>query len=165
MRFSRTRAFYCQPTGIAGEAWCEDLCELLAWENWGLLLRAEPRPFAQLRGELGKHAEQFMLSVAHELRAHRLRYEADQTIANVAYLQIAAGAPNALRAGHTTARLRPLDIDRRARRGGDQTRPARYRTRGVRRRRRARAPGPQRDYLREPCVELTGQRPTPGHPA
>jgi len=70
----------CEPTGIAGETWCEDLCELLAWENWGLLLHAETRPFAQLRGELAEHAERFMLALADELRAHRLRYEADQTL-------------------------------------------------------------------------------------
>jgi len=80
-----------EPAGIAAKDWCEDLCELLAWENWGLLLRAETRPFAQLCGELAAHAEQFMLSPADELRAHRLRYEADQTIANVAYLHIATG--------------------------------------------------------------------------
>ena len=67
-------------TLVAGETWCEDLCELLAWENWGLLLHAETRPFAQLRGELAEHAERFMLALADELRAHRLRYEADQTL-------------------------------------------------------------------------------------
>ena len=80
-----------QATGIAVEDWCEDLCELLAWETWGLLLRAETSPFAQLRGELVEHAERSMLSLADELRTHRLRYEADQTLQNVAYLHIAAG--------------------------------------------------------------------------
>ena len=32
-----------------------------------------------------------MLSLADELRANRLRYQADQTLQNVAYLHIAAG--------------------------------------------------------------------------
>ena len=79
------------PTGIAAEDWCEDLCELLAWENWGLLHRHETRPFAQLHGPLAQHSEYFLISLADELRAHRLRYEADQTLMNVAYLHIAAG--------------------------------------------------------------------------
>jgi hypothetical protein len=36
-----------EPAGIAGETWCEDLCELLAWEDWGLLHRHETKPFAR----------------------------------------------------------------------------------------------------------------------
>jgi hypothetical protein len=62
-----------EPAGIAAEDWCEDLCELLAWEDWGLLHRDETRPFTQLRGELAEHAERFLLSLADELRASRLR--------------------------------------------------------------------------------------------
>jgi hypothetical protein len=76
------------PAGIAREDWCEDLCELLAWEDWGLLHRHETRPFAQLSGELAAHAERFILSLACE---HPLHHEADQTVANVAYLHIAGG--------------------------------------------------------------------------
>jgi hypothetical protein len=148
-------------TGIAGEDWCEDLCELLAWENWGLLLRAETRPFAQLRGELAEHAEQFMLSLADELRAHRLRYEADQTIANVAYLHIAAGrltrfAPVAQQLGsdHWTPivalaeaaiKRGRQDIAREVFAAADQ-------------------PGLQRDYLRKRCLETTGKPPAPVRP-
>ena len=69
-----------RPAGIAGEDWCEDLCELLAWEDWGLLHRHETRQFTQLQGQLADHAERFMLSLADELRASRLRYQAAQTL-------------------------------------------------------------------------------------
>jgi hypothetical protein len=34
-----------EPAGIAAQDWCEDHCELLAWEDWGLLHRHETRPF------------------------------------------------------------------------------------------------------------------------
>jgi len=65
-----------QQAGIAAQDWCEDLCELLTWDDWGLLHRHETRPFAQLRGGLAEHAERFMLSLAEELRTQRLRHEA-----------------------------------------------------------------------------------------
>jgi hypothetical protein len=80
-----------KPTGIAAAAWCEDLCELLVWEDWGLLHRQETRPFAQIHGPLADHAERFLLALADELRAHRLRHQADQALENIAYLHIAAG--------------------------------------------------------------------------
>jgi hypothetical protein len=64
-----TRSY--EPAGIAAEDWCDDLCELLAWEDWGLLHRHETTPFTQLHGELAEHAEQFMLLLADELRAYR----------------------------------------------------------------------------------------------
>ena len=161
MRFSRTRALTIEPTGIAGEDWCEDLCELLAWENWGLLLRAETRPFAQLRGELAEHAEQFMLSLADELRAHRLRYEADQTITNVAYLHIAAGrltrfAPVAQQLG-SDHWMPIVALAQAAIKRGRQEIAREVFT-------AADQPGLQRDYLRERCIELTGQPPGPSHP-
>ena len=145
-----------EPAGIVGEDWCEDLCELLAWENWGLLLRAETRPFAQLHGELAEHAEAFMLSLANEFGEHRLRYEADQTIVNVAYLQIAAGrltrfAPVARQLGsdhwmpivalaEAAIKRDRRDIARKVFAAADQ-------------------PGLQRDYLRQRCIELTGAPP------
>jgi hypothetical protein len=155
-------SFDSEPTGIAGENWCEDLCELLAWENWGLLLRAETRPFAQLRGALAEHAEQFMLSLADELRAHRLRYEADQTIANVAYLHIAAGR---------VTRFAPVAQQL----GCDHWMPIVALAQAAIKRGRqdiacevfaaADQPGLQRDYLRERCIELTGQSPAPSRPS
>ena len=94
-----------EPTGIAGEDWCEDLCELLAWENWGLLLRAETRPFAQLRGELADHAEQFMLSLADELRAPPPALRSRPNDRERRLPAHRRRAPDALRAGRATARL------------------------------------------------------------
>jgi len=147
-----------EPTGIAGEDWCEDLCELLAWENWGLLLHAETRPFAQLHGELAEHAERFMLSLADELRTHRLRYEADQTLMNVAYVHIAAG--RLTRFASVAAQL-----------GSDHWMPIVALSEAAIKRARpdiardvfaaADQPGLQRDYLRQRCIELTGAPPAP----
>jgi hypothetical protein len=151
-----------EPAGIAGEDWCEDLCELLAWEDWGLLHRDETRPFTQLRGQLAEHAERFMLSLADDLRANRLRYEADKTLQNVAYLHVAAGrltrfAPVAERLG--SDHWMPIvalakaainrgreDIARDVFAAADQ-------------------PGLQRDYLHQQCIELTGTPPAPPPPA
>jgi len=36
-----------EPAGITDEDWCEDLCELLAWEDWGLLHRHETKPYPE----------------------------------------------------------------------------------------------------------------------
>jgi hypothetical protein len=144
------------PAGIAAEDWCEDLCELLVWEDWGLLHRHETRPFAQVNGPLADHAERFLLALADELRGHRLRHQADQALANIAYLHIAAGrltsfAPAAAKLG--SDRWMPIvalaqaaitrsrhDIAREVFAAADQ-------------------PGLQRDYLRERCTELTGTPP------
>jgi hypothetical protein len=144
------------PAGIAAEDWCEDLCELLVWEDWGLLHRHETRPFAQVNGPLADHAERFLLALADELRGHRLRHQADQALANIAYLHIAAGrltsfAPAAAKLG--SDRWMPIvalaqaaitrsrhDIAREVFAAADQ-------------------PGLQRDYLHERCTELTGTPP------
>jgi hypothetical protein len=93
-----------ESAAIAAEAWCEDLCELLAWEEWGLLHRHETKPFAQIHGQLADHAERSLLALADELRSRRPRHQADQALANIAYLHIAAGrltsfAPAAARLG------------------------------------------------------------------
>lgn len=142
--------------GIAAEHWCEDLCELLAWEDWGLLHRDETRPFIQLRGELAEHAEQFMLSLADELRANRLHYEADNTLQNVAFLHIAAGrltrfAPVAELLGSDhwmpIVALAQAAITR----GRDDIARDVFAA--------ADQPGLQRDYLRHQCIELTGAPP------
>jgi hypothetical protein len=146
-----------EPAGIAAEAWCEDLCELLAWDDWGLLHRHETKPFAQIHGPLADHAERFLLALADELRSHRLRHQADQALENIAYLHIAAGrltsfAPAAAKLGSdrwmpivalaqaAITRSRP-DIARDVFAAADQ-------------------PGLQRDYLHERCTELTGTPPT-----
>ena len=150
-----------EPAGIAAEDWCEDLCELLAWEDWGLLHRDETRPFTQLRGELAEHAERFLLSLADELRANRLRYEADQTLQNVAYLHIAAGrltrfVPVAEQLGSDhwmpIAALAKAAITR----GRDDIARDVFAA--------ADQPGLQRDYLHHQCIELTGAPPGPIRP-
>jgi hypothetical protein len=151
-----------EPAGIARQDWCEDLCELLAWEDWGLLYRHETRPFTQLQGQLAEHAEQFMLSLADELRADRLRHQADQTLQNVAYLHIAAGrltrfAPVAEQLGSDhwmpIVALAQAAINR----GRDDLAREVFAA--------ADQPGLQRDYLRQQCIELTGKPPQPLKPA
>ena len=146
-----------QPTGIGAEDWCEDLCELLAWEDWGLLHRHETRPFAQLRGELADHAERFMLSLAEELRAYRLRHEADQTLTNVAYLHIAAGrltrfVPVAAQLGSDYWMPIVALAEAAIKRGRGDIARAVFAA--------ADQPGLQRDYLRQRSIELTGTLPT-----
>jgi hypothetical protein len=146
-----------EPAGIAAETWCDDLCELLVWEDWGLLHRHEATPFAQIHGPLADHAERFLLSLADDLRDHRLRHQADQALENIAHLHIAAGrltsfAPAAAKLG--SDRWMPIvalaraaitrgrhDIARDVFAAADQ-------------------PGLQRDYLHERCTELTGTPPT-----
>ena len=145
-----------QPSGIVDEDWCEDLCELLAWEDWGLLHRHETKPFAQIRGPLADHVESFLVTLADELRTHRLPYQADQALQHVAYLHVAVGrvtrfaqAAATLGSDHwmpivalaeaAIVRGRP-DIARHVFAAADR-------------------PGLQRDYLRERCIELTGTPP------
>jgi hypothetical protein len=146
-----------KPAGIAEEDWCEDLCELLVWEDWGLLHRHETRPFAQIRGALADHAETFLLGLATELRGQRLSYEADQALLNVAYLHVAAG--RVTRFAMTASEL-----------GSDHWMPIVALAQAAIARGRhdiardvfaaADRPGQQRDYLRERCIELTGSPPT-----
>ena len=147
-----------EPAGIAAEDWCEDLCELLAWEDWGLLHRHETRPFTQLKGRLAEHAERFLLSLADELRANRLHYEANKTLQNVAYLHIAAGrltrfAPVAGQLG--SDHWMPIVALAKAAitRGRDDIARDVFVA--------ADQPGLQRDYLRQQCIELTGAPPVP----
>ncbi len=151
-----------EPAGIAAQNWCEDLCELLAWEDWGLLHRHETRPFAQVHGELAKHGEHFMLSLADELRAHRLRHEADQTLQNVAYLHIASGrltrfAPVAEQLGSDHWMPIVALANAAIKRGRDDIARDVFAA--------ADQPGLQRDSLRQQCIELTGAPPVQLRPA
>ncbi len=79
------------PAGIAPEIWAEDLCELLVWDQSGLLYKHETKPYAQVSGLLANHTERFLYGLADELRAHRLRHQADDALQNIAYLHIAHG--------------------------------------------------------------------------
>jgi hypothetical protein len=143
-------------SGIAADDWCEDLCELLVWEDWGLLYRHETEPFAQIRGALAEQAEAFLLALSDELRGQRLRYEAGEALQNVAYLHIAAGrlARFAQAAGEI---------------GSDHWMPiVALAQAAIQRGRReiardvfaaADRPGLQRDHLRQRCIDLTGSPP------
>jgi hypothetical protein len=142
-----------EPAGIASEDWCEDLCELLVWEDWGLLYRHETKPFAQIHGPLADHAERFLLALADELRSQRLRHQADKALENVAYLHIAAGRLTRFaQAAATLGSDRWMPIVALAQAAITRGRP------GIAREVFAAAdqPGLQRDYLRQRCIELTG---------
>jgi hypothetical protein len=129
---------------------------MLAWEDWELLHRHETKPFAQIHGPLADHAENFLLALANELRAHRLRYQADQALQHVAYLHIASGRVTRFATAAATL-------------GSDRWMPIVSLAQAALHRRRsdiardvfaaADQPGLQRDYLRERCIELTGQPP------
>lgn len=146
-------------TGLAPEEWCEDLCELLAWENHGLLMKRETAMFARVHGPLADHAEQVLLALAAELRNHRLRYEADEALQSIAHLHIAHGR---------LTRFTPIA----ARLGSDHWRPIVAMAEAALARGRddfarevfaaADQPGMQQDYLRKRCRELTGAAPASG---
>lgn len=142
--------------GIAAEDWCDDLCELLAWESYGVLLDRESTVFAKIHGALADHAEQFLLVLAEELRANRLRYEADRTLQNVATLHVAHGrltrfAPIAAALGSDHWRPIVAMAESALARGRDDIARAVFDA--------AARPGMQQDYLRRRCIELTGTPP------
>jgi hypothetical protein len=148
-----------EPAGIAAAAWCEDVCELLVWEDWGLLHRHETKPFVQIHGPLADHAERFLLALADELRHNRLRYQADQALENVAYLHVAAGrtthfADVAAKLG--SDRWMPIVslVEAAIARGRNDVAREVFAA--------AERPGLQRDYLRDRCVALTGAPPARG---
>jgi hypothetical protein len=61
--------------GIMLEDWCEDLCEMLAWEDHGLLLDRETAVFANVHGVLADHAERFLLALSGETAISRGRVD------------------------------------------------------------------------------------------
>lgn len=143
--------------GIAAEDWCEDLCELVTWERWGLLLGHETAVFANVHGALADHAERFLLAPADELRAHRLAYEAGEAQQNVAHLQIAHGrvtrfVPTATALGSDHWRPIVAMAEAALARGRSDVARATFAA--------ADRPGRHRDHLRQRCVELTGAAPS-----
>jgi hypothetical protein len=99
-----------------------------------------------------------MLSLADELRANRLGYQANQTLQNVAYLHIAAGrltrfAPVAERLGSDHWMPIVALAEAAIKRGRDDIGRVVFAA--------ADQPGLQRDYLRQRCIELTGAAPVP----
>jgi hypothetical protein len=142
--------------GVAIEDWSEDLCELLAWERYGVLLDHETEVFANVHGAAADHAERFLLALAGELRAHRLRYEADEALQNVAHLHVARGrltrfAPAAAALG--SEHWRPIVAMAEAALARGRTDIARKTFAA------ADQPGKQREYLRQRCIALTGLPP------
>ena len=145
-----------EPARVPAEDWCEDVCELLAWESHGLLLDRETAVFEQMHGMLADHAERFLLALSEELRAQRLEYEADEALQIVAYMHIAHA--RLTRFAPTAALL-----------GSDHWRPIVTMVEAALARRRkdvARAtfaaadrPGMHQRYLRERCAELIGSLP------
>lgn len=142
--------------GIVAEDWCEDLCELVTWERYGLLLGHETAVFTNTYGSLADHAERFLLALADELRIHRLAHEADEAQQNVAHLHIAHGRvtrfiPTAAALG--SDHWRPIVAMAQAALTRGRTDIARATFAAADR------PGTQQDYLRRRCIELTGAEP------
>ena len=100
-------------TGVADEDWCEDLCELLAWDRHALLLDRETAMFTRIHGPLADQAEKFLLTLAAELGNHRLRHEADETLQNIAHLHVAHGRLDALHRHRGPVGIGSLAPDRR----------------------------------------------------
>lgn len=148
-----------EATGILAEDWCEDLCELLAWEKHGVLMKRETAMFARVHGPLADHAERFLLALAAELRNHRLGYEADEALQNIAHLHIGHGrvtrfTPIAARLGSDHWHPIVAMADAALARGRADVARAVFAA--------ADQPGMQQDYLRKRCRELTGAAPTSG---
>lgn len=144
------------PTGIVAEDWCEDLCELVTWERYGLLLGHESSVFASVHGVLAEHAAELLLAVADDLRAHRLRHEADEAQKNIAHLHIAQGRLTrfaAVAAALGSNHWRPVVAMAQAAlaRGRSDVARATFAA--------ADQPGMHREYLRRRSIELTGVPP------
>lgn len=145
------------PTGMVAEDWCEDLCELVTWERYGLLLGHETSVFANVHGALAEHAEEFLLAVADDLRAHRLRHEADETQRNIAHLHIAQGPLTrfaAVAAALGSDHWQPVVAMAQAALARGRTDVARATFAA------ADQPGMHREYLRRRSIELMGAPPT-----
>ncbi len=144
-------------TRIDPRDWCEDLCELIVWDDYGVLMTHETAVFARVSGELADHAERFLLSLADELRASRLRRQADDALQSIAHLHSARGRLS--RFAETAATL-----------GSDHWMPIVAMAEAALARNRidiarttfaaADRPGMQQAYLRKRCLELTGSPPT-----
>lgn len=144
------------PTGIVAEDWCEDLCELVTWERYGLLLGHESSVFASVHGVLAEHAAELLLAVADDLRAHRLRHEADEAQKNIAHLHIAQGRLTrfaAVAAALGSNHWRPVVAMAQAAlaRGRSDVARATFAA--------ADQPGTHREHLRRRSIELTGVPP------
>jgi len=151
--FATYLALDWRATGIAPDAYWQDLCELLTWEPYGLSFRTPEAPFRHVKAVEAAPIETALLALADEHRTAHLDWAADEARQQVAWLHLAgqrltryldtatllgsdhwmpivALAESALR--HHIPKL-ALDIFLAA----DQ-------------------PGPHRDTLRDRCHQLTG---------
>lgn len=142
--------------GIAAEDWCKDLCELLAWEQHGLLLDRETVVFEHIHGDLADLAERFLRTLSEELRSQRLDHEADEALQAIAYMHSAharltrfASIAKTLGSDH----WRPIVTMARTALARGRTDVARATFIAADR------PGMHQRYLSERCAELTGSPP------
>jgi hypothetical protein len=143
--------------GIDPRDWCEDLCELIVWDDYGVLMKHETAVFARVSGELADHAERVLLTLADELRANRLGRQADDALQSIAYLHSAHGRLS--RFAETAATLgsdhwMPIVAMAETALARDRIDIARTTFAAADR------PGMQQDYLRKRCLELIGSPPT-----
>jgi hypothetical protein len=144
-------------TGIDPRDWCEDLCELIVWDDYGVLMKHETAVFARVSGELADHAERFLLILADELRANRLGRQADDALQSIAYLHSAHGRLSRFaEAAATLGSDHWMPIVAMAEAALARNRIDVARTTFV----AADRPGMQQEYLRKRCLELTGSPPT-----
>lgn len=76
-------------SGIAPADYYQDLCELLVWEDYGLLHRNETEPFRRVRVAELELVERILRDLGHEHRLGRLDYQAAAAEQMVAYLNVA----------------------------------------------------------------------------
>jgi hypothetical protein len=141
--------------GMSEEAYWQDLCELLVWEPYALTYGREALPFRHTTAGQAQLIEAILFGLAEEHRSVHLDYQADEALALVAWLHIAArryrcypataGRLGSGQAGPVIAlaesalRGHNPDIARDIFRAADR-------------------PGRDQDSLRQRCLELTGVR-------
>jgi hypothetical protein len=141
--------------GMSDNAYWQDLCELLVWEPYALTHRDEGLPFRHATAGQADLIEGILLGLAEEHREVHLAYQADEALALVAWLHVAARRYRRYPA--VAARL-----------GSDRAGPiialADSALRGHKADiagqtfRAADRPGRDQVHLRQRCLELTGVR-------
>src|SRR5439155_23997921 len=76
--------------GMPDEAYWQDLCELLVWEPYSLTWQNESLPFKRAKAAHAELIEKILFSLADEHRSAHLDRHADEALALVARLHIAA---------------------------------------------------------------------------
>ena len=78
-------------SGIDTEAYYQDLCELLVWEEYGLGSRLDTLPFERVADDEVDLIEGILLDLEREHSEVHLRWEADSAACQVAWLLVATG--------------------------------------------------------------------------